>query len=73
MTRLAFSKNFLWEMEQRDSAASTGATGSDGALRHGIRRLNKVAAIWNRFFEDYQRGHVLNIKDAPALEGVSRS
>lgn len=31
------------------------------------RRVSKVAAIGNRLFEDYQRGHVLNIKDARAL------
>jgi len=73
-------ERFLWEMEQRDSAASRAQQevverrATEYQRLEFERRVNKVAAIWNRPFEDYQRGHVLNIKDAGAsLEGVSRS
>jgi hypothetical protein len=66
-------ERFLRELEQRDSAASQAQ--QEVVERRAIesqrlefeRRVNKVAAIWNRLFEDYQRGHVLNIKDARAL------
>ena len=64
---------FLWELEQRDSAASRAQQGVVERRAAEYQRLefegrvNKVAAIWNRLFEDYQRGHVLNIKDARAL------
>ena len=64
-------ERFLWEMEQRDSAASRAQQEERRATEYQRlefeRRVNKVAAIWNRLFEDYQRGHVLNIKDARAL------
>jgi hypothetical protein len=66
-------ERFLWEMEQRDSVVSLAQ--QEVVERRARqyqrlefeRRVNKVAAIWNRLFEDYQRGHVLNIKDARAL------
>jgi hypothetical protein len=66
-------ERFLWEMEQRDSAALRAQ--QEVVVRRATeyqrlefeRRVNQVAAIWNRLFEDYQRGHVLNIKDARAL------
>jgi len=66
-------ERFLWEMEQRDSAASRAQQevverrATEYQRLEFERRVNKVAAIWNRLFEDYQRGHVLNIKDARAL------
>jgi hypothetical protein len=66
-------ERLLGEMEQRDSAASWAqqeVMERRATEYHRLefeRRVNKVAAIWNRLFEDYQRGHVLNIKGARAL------
>jgi capsule polysaccharide export protein KpsE/RkpR len=71
-------ERFLWELEQRDSAGSRAQ--HENAERRAAeyqrlefeRRVNKVAALWNRLFEDYQRDRAEHQARVLFLEGVSR-
>jgi hypothetical protein len=71
-------ERFLWEMEQRDSAALRAQQevverrATEYQRLEFERRVNKVAALWNRLFEDYQRDRAEHQARVLFLEGVSR-